>query len=285
VAAQDAIWHVVSDGEKHGLLTRAQVLEYLHDGQLIGSDLIWRSGFSDWRPIREVADFWQPQKRGSPRLSLVPAPTKQPELHDEQVVVATDKKWSIWRAANAGLLVSVLVVALQIASGRGVEIASLVQTASAEAITQLAAQLLAVPLLFGLIALIRNIFKRRPPKYDVRAIEGAIVFSLLLVGIGCAFVLYAQWFFGSNERISGSTRDYVVNKMQLSCVQRQRSLKQGSSPSDAQISSYCSCVSNKMADITTYKRLVIDPTAPDVREYLKRQAEATGQACRTSMGP
>jgi hypothetical protein len=286
VAAQDAIWHVIIDGEQHSLLlSRAQVLEYLHDGQLIGSDLIWRPGFSDWKSISEVADFWQPAKRGLLRLALVPAPTEQPDLHDDQVAVATDKKWSVWRAANAGLLVSVLGPALQIASGRGVELASLVQTASAETVAQLAAQILAVPLLFVLIALIRNIFKRRLPKSDARAIEGAIVFSLLLVGIGCAFVLYAQWFFGSNERISGSTRDYVINKMQLSCVQRQRSLKQGSSPSDAQISSYCSCVSNKMADITTYKRLVIDPTAPDVREYLKRQAEATGQACRTSMGP
>jgi GYF domain 2 len=284
VATQDAIWHVIIDGEQRSLLlSRAQVVEYLHDGQLIGSDLIWRSGFSDWKSISEVADFWQPPKRGLLRFALVPAPTEQPAVHDDQVAVATDKKWSIWRTANAGLLVSVLVPTLQIAGGRGVELASLVQTASAETVAQLAAQILAVPLLFVLIALIRNIFKRRLPKSDARAIEGPIVFSLLLVGIGCAFVLYGQWFFGSNEQISGSTRDYVIRKVQHVCIQRQMSLKQGASPSDAQISNYCTCVSIQLAEKTTYKRLASDTTAPDVRDYLKQQAEAAGQACRTWM--
>ena len=284
MSAEDAIWHVIIDGEQRILLlSRAQVLEYLHDGQLIGSDLIWRSGFSDWKSISEVSDFWQPPKGGLLRLALVPASTEQPDVRDDQVAAATDKKWSIWRAANAGLLVSVLVPTLQIASGRGFELASLVQTASAETVAQLAAQILAVPLLFVLIALIRNIFKRRLPKSDARAVEGGIMFSFLLVGIGCALVLYGQWFFGSNAQISGSTRDYVIRKVQHACIERQMSLRQGASPSDAQISNYCTCVGIQLAENTTYKGLASDTTAPNVRDYLKQQAEAAGQACRAWM--
>ena len=58
------IWHVIIDGEQRGPLSRAQVLEHLHDGQLVGSDLIWRPGFSDWKPVSELADFWQAPRRG-----------------------------------------------------------------------------------------------------------------------------------------------------------------------------------------------------------------------------
>jgi hypothetical protein len=60
VAEQDAIWHVIIDDEQRGPLSRDQILEYLHDGQLVGSDLIWRPGFSDWKSLNEVTGFWQP---------------------------------------------------------------------------------------------------------------------------------------------------------------------------------------------------------------------------------
>jgi GYF domain 2 len=120
MTGEDAIWHVVIGGEQHGPLSRSQVLEYLHDERLLGSDLIWRPGFSDWKSISEVTDFWQPPRRGSPRPPPMPAPTEQPERDNNQInAVATNKKWSIWRAANAGLLVAVLPLALQIANGRG----------------------------------------------------------------------------------------------------------------------------------------------------------------------
>jgi hypothetical protein len=165
----------------------------------------------------------------------------------------------------------------------GVELASYAQTATAETVLYLAGQILAAPLLFVIIAIVRNIFKWRLPKSDRRAIEGAIVFAFLLLCIGGSLALYGQWFFSSTDRVSGGTRDYVMSKMQPVCVQRQMSLKQGANPSDDQISKYCTCVGIQIADNTTYNRLSSDSTAPDVREYLKQQAEAAGQACRTWM--
>jgi hypothetical protein len=282
VTGEDAIWHVVMDGEQYGPLSRPQVLEYLHDEQLAGSDLIWRPGFSAWKSINEVADFWQPPKRGSLRPPPIPAPAEQPERSDNQInAAATNTKWSIWKAANAGLLVSVLPLALQIANGRGFELASLAQTASVATIVQLTSQVLAAPLLFVIIALVRNVFKRRLPKSNSSAMEGAVLFVFLLAGIGGSLALYGQWFFASNEVISGATRDYTISTMQPTCVRRQISLRQGAAPSDEQIAKYCRCVGIQMADGMTYKRLASDSNAPDVLEYLKQQAEAAGQACRT----
>lgn len=175
-------------------------------------------------------------------------------------------------------------MALQIANGRGFELAEYAQTASAATIAGLAGQVFAAPLLFVIIAVLRNIFKWRLPKSDKRAVDGAIVFVFLVVGISCSLWVYGHWFFGSNERISGKTRDWFVNKVEPGCIQRQTSLKQGAIPSDAQISKFCTCFSSQMANNTTYKRLASDADAPDVREYLKQQAEAAGQACRTAMG-
>jgi hypothetical protein len=63
MADQEAIWHVIIDGKEQGPLTKAQVLEYLRHGMLAGSDLIWRPGFPDWKPVSELGEFWQPPKR------------------------------------------------------------------------------------------------------------------------------------------------------------------------------------------------------------------------------
>ena len=101
----------------------------------------------------------------------------------------------------------------------------------------------------------------------------------MLLGIGLSLALYGKWFFGNNELISGGTREYIISKTQPVCAERQMSLKQGANPSDDQISKYCTYVSIQIADNTTYKRLAT--TAPDVREYLKQQAVATGQAYQT----
>jgi len=69
------VWHVIIDGEQRGPLSRDQILEHLHDGQLVGSDLIWRPGFSNWKQVRELAEFWQPP----PSPPSLPVPAKPPE--------------------------------------------------------------------------------------------------------------------------------------------------------------------------------------------------------------
>lgn len=200
----DAIWHVVIDGDQHGPLSRAQVLAYLHDGQVVGSGLIWRPGFTDWMPMSEVAEFWQPPMRGQPLPSHTP--TELPEWVEIETastfqVSPSGKKWSIWKAANIGLLVSVLTMALQIANGRGVELAAYVQAASVNTITHLAGRILAMPVIFVMIAMIVNAFKGQSPSSRTSATKGAITFVLMLV------VVVLCWCFthnGSSAATSGS---------------------------------------------------------------------------------
>ncbi len=280
------IWHVIIDGEQRGPLSRAQVLEYLHDGQLVRNDQIWRPGFSDWKSIGELAEFWQPPKRGSSPPPLPPPiSTELAERDDTQTAaVVADRKWSLWGAANIGLVLSVLVLLIQIANGQGFELANYAMSANAETVLYLAGRLIAAPLIFVIVAMIVNAF-RRLPKSDASAIKGATVFAMSFVGIGVLLALYGQWFFSSTEPISGATRDFTMKTMQPACDKRQMSLRQGQNPSDEQISKYCQCFSIKMADNTTYKGLTRDADAPDVRAYLKQQAEAAGRECRTWVGP
>ena len=67
MAGQEAVWHVVVDDNQYGPLTKGQVLEYLRDESLVGSDLIWRPGYPDWKSISEISDFWQPPRRTAAR--------------------------------------------------------------------------------------------------------------------------------------------------------------------------------------------------------------------------
>jgi hypothetical protein len=62
------------------------------------------------------------------------------------------------------------------------------------------------------------------------------------------------------------------------------SLRQGANPSENQISKYCNCIGDQIANKMTYKQVASGTTAPDVREYFKQQAEVAGLTCRTSMG-
>lgn len=285
VGGDEAIWHVTIDDQQHGPMSRAQVLKYLHDGQVVGSDLIWRPGFSDWKLVSDLEEFWHPPRRGRP--PPLPAPTQQPQPDDSDQTAAVSassskRKVSLWNAANAGLVLSVLVLLLQIANGRGFELASYAQTASTSTIAYLAGQILGVPLIFTVLAGITNIFKWQSPSSEAPAKKGATIFACMLAGVVVSLALYGHWFFGTTETISGATRDDYMSKMQSGCIQKQKSLNQGLT--DELISKYCWCLSEQMAANTTYKQLASDANAPDVQDYLRRQAEAAGQTCQGRLG-
>ena len=74
MSVQEAVWHVVINDNEQGPLTKSQVLEHLKDGLLTASNLIWRPGFSEWKSISEVSDFWQPPKRLSAIDVVQPPP-------------------------------------------------------------------------------------------------------------------------------------------------------------------------------------------------------------------
>jgi hypothetical protein len=284
MADQEAIWHVIVGGKDHGPLTKAQVLEYLRHGMLAGSDRIWRPGFPNWKSVSEIDEFWQPPKTKETSIrasaqppTLIPSAPERVAEPNSIDASSAGEKWSLWKSANLGLLVSAFLLLVQIGTGRGFELANYAHTASAETVAGLIGQILGVPLIFVLMTVVRNnLWKRQQPKSSASAVRGALIFVALLVCIVGALMLYGAIFFSSTETISGETRKTFIADMSRTCVQKQRSL--GQNITEAQIAKYCTCLSEKIADDTTYKQIGTEPDASALAN-LKQKAEAAGYAC------
>lgn len=282
MTGQEAIWHVIIDDKEQGPLTKAQVLEYLRGGALAGSDLIWRPGFPDWKSVSDIGDLSQPPERTlipasvQSRTPVQPAPEhfQRPDRIDAS---SAGEKWSLWKSANIGLLVSAVLLLLQIGSGRGFQLANHAHTASAATIGGLIGQILGAPLIFVLIAFVQNLLNRRQPKSSASAVWGVLTFVVLLVFIPGALLVYAEVFFSSTEIISGEARKTFLADGRGACVRKQRSL--GQSVTEAQIEKYCTCISEQLADRTTYQQLGTEPDASALAD-LKQKVEAAGYACR-----
>jgi hypothetical protein len=277
LAEEDAIWHVVVDGAQQGPLTKAEIFKLLRGGTLVGSDLVWCPGFPEWKSVGEINEFWRPQPpmtTGVKVLGQSQTLFDQPRRTDEPLV---GKKWSLWKSANIGLLVGALTLIVQVANGRGFELANYAHTGSAATISFLTCRTLAAPLIFVLVASVRNLTNRRRSRSSASAVKWALTFAALLVGIFATLFVYGEVFFSSTEAISGEDRKAFIAEVQLTCVQKQRT----TSPAvtEARIHSYCTCVSEKMADGTTYKQLGTEPDASALAD-LRQQAEAVGYACR-----
>lgn len=282
MAGQEAIWHVMIDDKERGPLTRDEVLEYVRDGMLAGSDFIWRPGLPDWKAVSEIGDFWQPPKRkpaGESVQSLAPAQSaaEHVQQRDGTELQSVGRKWSVWTSANIGLLISASILLVQIGVGRGFELANDAHAASATSISRLVGQVLGAPLIFVVIAVVRNLLKSRQPKSRASAVRGGLTFLALLVLILGALVAYEKMFFSRTETISGETRMALIAGAARSCVQKQLSISPNLTAS--QIDKYCSCISEKMADGTTYQQLGTEPDASALA-VLRQKAEAAGRACR-----
>ncbi len=266
-----ALWHVLIDNEQHGPLTKAQVRERLRNGILAGNNLIWRPGFSNWKPISEIAEFWQPPPPNP--VENAPEYVEEPGKTD----APAGRKLSLWRSANVGLLLGALGLFWQIASGGGFQLANYAHTASGGTIGALIGQTLWASPIFVLVAALYNLTLRRELEPSrASAVWGALTFVTLLVGILGSLVAYGEYFFSSTDLISGESRKTFVTDSQRACVRKQRSL--GLNITEAQMDTYCTCVTEQMASKTTYKDMggVFDPSSVDQ----KQKIEAAINACR-----
>ncbi len=277
----EAIWHIIVGENQEGPLTEAQILQYLADGALAGSDLIWRPGLTDWKQVSEIDEFRQPPKSAPPRDSIQSRasvlPPSELRYRPGRDAPSGRRKWSLWKSANVGLLFSALTLLVQVVMGRGFELANDAHTASAETISLLIGQILAAPLIFVLVASARNLLNWRQPKSKASAAHGAVAFLALFLCIAAALVAYGEVFFSSTAIISGEARSTFIADASYPCIEKQRSLDQN--VTEAQIDKYCACVSEKIADATTYKQLGSEADAAALAD-LKQKLEAAGNACR-----
>ncbi|MCU0661539.1 MAG: zinc-ribbon domain-containing protein [Myxococcota bacterium] len=56
-ASDNVEWHIVVDGTQQGPYTAEQLKEYITTGSLDLEAYVWRDGFADWIPAREVREF------------------------------------------------------------------------------------------------------------------------------------------------------------------------------------------------------------------------------------
>jgi GYF domain 2 len=191
--------------------------------------------------------------------------------------LAAGAAWSLWTSANVGMLISALALLLQIGRGQGFELANYAHTASPAAISALIGQILSVPLLFVLIALVRNLLKQGRPKPRANPIRHALAFSALLLCMLGGLGAYGQTVFASTEIISGEARKSFIADAYGACLRKQHA--DGQNVSDPQVDKYCICISQKMAASTTYQQVGSEPDANALAE-LKQKVEAVSDACR-----
>lgn len=185
--------------------------------------------------------------------------------------------WSLWTSANIGLLVSALALLLQIGRGQGFELANYAHAASPAAISALIGQILSVPLLFVLIALVRNLLKQGRPKPRANPIRHALAFLALLLCMLGGLGAYGETVFASTEIISGEARKSFIAEAYGACLRKQHA--GGQNVSDPQVDKYCICISQKMAASTTYQQFGSEPDANALAE-LRQKVEAVSDACR-----
>jgi hypothetical protein len=47
-------WYLARDGKQHGPISEPELVQFLEQGHLLPTDLLWREGFADWRPAMTV---------------------------------------------------------------------------------------------------------------------------------------------------------------------------------------------------------------------------------------
>ncbi|WP_018459718.1 DUF4339 domain-containing protein [Bradyrhizobium sp. WSM4349] len=282
----DVIWHALIGDEEHGPMSQAQVLAYLRGGTLTGDDLVWRPGFEGWLPLREIQEFWRPPARNQrptyepahqPAVNHDPASPSLP-LQVAELVHQQGEKWSLWGAAIAGLVLSAATLAIgALTSEReSYSLASYTHTPAADSIVYIFGYLSFAPLLFVLIAAIRNGVrgsKLLPPRAN--AAKRALIFLAVVISVVAALKMYGEMYFSRQEAISGAARVDIAKSFVSGCVRSQGNMATNLGATEAEIMGYCDCLAIALGSLT-YKQIGMS----NAMDYIKRAIEPAVPACR-----
>ncbi len=268
-------------------MSRTQVLAYLRGGALTGDDLVWRPGFEDWLPLREIQEFWLPPARGQSARYGAP---NQPITDKDETALAPpalpveaegprdqqDEKWSLWGAASAGLVLSVATLVIGALSKDGYSLASYVHTPTADSLAYLFGQLSFGPLLFMVVATVRNGVKGsklRPS--SASAVKRALIFVAIAIVVVASLKTYGELYFSRQEVIGGEARADIVKSFMSGCVRSQQNMAANLGATETQIGSYCNCLAASLGSLT-YKQIGMS----NAMDYIKQAIEPAVPACR-----
>lgn len=80
-------WYYGKNGQQHGPVSVDVIRQLIAGGQLLGQDLAWREGMSQWQPVHSIPELTShiptqappiqgaPATQGAPPVSPVPPPT------------------------------------------------------------------------------------------------------------------------------------------------------------------------------------------------------------------
>jgi hypothetical protein len=73
-------YHVGRNHQPLGQFTEAQIRDGLATGTFLTSDVVWRDGMTDWKPLDQVFGFAAAQSLSSPMMASAPLAAPMPSL-------------------------------------------------------------------------------------------------------------------------------------------------------------------------------------------------------------
>ena len=90
-SADQAIWHVVVDGEQVGPLAVGEVKDRLHQGQISADTLVWKDGLADWVGLTTIPEL----------ASLIKAPTAKSSARHSSSSIAVAQSGAAGRQSKS----------------------------------------------------------------------------------------------------------------------------------------------------------------------------------------
>jgi hypothetical protein len=101
-------WYLSRNGEQHGPFSDADLANFAALGQLQTNDLVWREGFSNWRPARTI--FPESQRAPVPASPIASKPVRpRADASRREETPQQTSAGPTWRVALIALVCSALI--------------------------------------------------------------------------------------------------------------------------------------------------------------------------------
>jgi hypothetical protein len=281
------LWYYAEGEETRGPLSIDELIPLLvriSDPRRI---MIWRHGFDDWKPVEEVREVAQqvfrppPLKPGPPPIPPASAPlVREPVVASEDAaqlgpIEHSEEKWSLWGAANAGLVFSAALLWMSALTTESYKLAA--HSPSVDSVAYLFGYLSGAPILFVMVAAIRNAARHR--KLRPSSASGgkrALMFFAILIAVLASLKIYSAIYFSRDDVVSGEARTGIVKSFLSGCIPSARAKTANSGVTDAQIDNYCNCVASSVGSTLTYRQLGMS----NVEDYVRQAIVAAAPSCQ-----
>jgi hypothetical protein len=238
------LWYYLEDGQQLGPVAFDDLKQVVSKKANAETILVWTNSFRDWKRAADVKGLAAVVRRPPPIAKQSTIPSTALHLQTKRIA----------RAALIGLLVSIVVAAINIAAS-GLEPWELdeYQITNPEVIAHWIGRLGFIPLICVIVATVRSFRQYGLGASALNAIAGILGVSFI-IGIGVMASAYAKSSFRSDSDLSftsDSERTYYVTKMKEGCFKSQRSNVVNREASDELLQKYCGCNANLFVSAMT----------------------------------